>query len=194
MVGLPCFQGLWRHPGRLVQAEPGAVPRQRRGWKDSLPELPLVLFSAPRTSAASACPPRPVLCLHHYSSSSEQAAPQRNSVTKHTGDAVRTRAPGALLHGRVGGQHPQGLRASGASATSGVPRDSLPASGDSLGAEAGRYRHPARHVLSRLPEAPAMALPDRVSLVGFFALGGCVGRLHRHQRKLPHGNKKQRRL
>lgn len=45
-----------------------AVPRRRRGWKDSLPELPLVLFSASRTSAAATCPPRPVLRLHHYSS------------------------------------------------------------------------------------------------------------------------------
>lgn len=165
MAGLPGFQGLWRHPDARfrrgwscpVGREPCAVPRQRRGWKNSLPEFPLVLFSAPRTSAAAACSPRPVLCLHHYSSSSERAAPQRNSLTEHTGDAVRTRAPGASLHGRVGGQHPQRLRACAASATSGVPRDSLPASGDSLRAEAGRHRHPARHVLPRLPEVPATA-------------------------------------
>lgn len=65
----------------------------------------------------------------------------------------------------MGGQHPRGLPGSEASATSGIPRDSFPASGDSLEEEAGRRRrHPARQALPRLPQAPATAVRAASSL------------------------------
>ncbi|XP_077033537.1 uncharacterized protein LOC143693968 [Agelaius phoeniceus] len=41
--------------------------------------------------------------------------------------------------------------------------------------------------------ASSLALADHFSLVGFFALVATWGDSHRHPRKLPHGNKKQRR-
>lgn len=181
---LAWFRRGWSCP---VGREPcrGSAPAAR--LEGLAPEVSIGFILGVPQPAAAACPPRPILRLHHYLSSSQQTAPRRKSLAKHPGDAgaVRTRAPGAPLHGREGGQHPRALRGNEASATSGPPQDSLLASGDGLGAEAGRHRHPARQALPRLPEAPAtpvraatsLAFADYVSLVGFFALGGCVGRL-----------------
>lgn len=181
-----------------------AVPRRRRDLKDSLPELPLVLFSGPRTPAAAACPPRPVLRLHHYSSSSEQTALQTNSLAKHAGDAVRTHAFGATPHGRVGGQHPRGLPGSGASPPPGYPgtpsQPPVIAWKQKPGGNTPRPvtpcpAPPARSA-SRGPcvqQAPWPSVTTSRSWV-FLPWVAAWGDSHRHPRKLSHGNKKQRRV
>lgn len=227
--GSPCppARGCGDTHGRSVRVGPtlprragreGAVPRPLAGSgsRRAAPpqELLFGLFSALCTPAAAASPLRPGPRLPPYSSSSSgQAAPQRNAPAKPTGDpgALRTRSPWERSpHGRAGGQHPPvglGFFWGGGGNWSiphpaGHPRDCLPPA--ARGTETRRAA-PRRACPRCRPTAAASGgLPGprgrRLArgfgwLLGFFSSpGGLGGDSHRRPRTLPPANKQGRRV
>lgn len=139
-----------------------SVPRRQRGWKDSLPEFPSVLFSASRSPQrppalpAPSCaftiiyPPRNKLRRgeSRWQSTREMPVPFGQVPLEHPSTGAREGSTRGVCGG-VGHPPPPGHPRT-PSQPPGMP-------GDGLGAEAGRHRHPARQALPRLPEAPATA-------------------------------------
>lgn len=159
-----------------------AAPRRWRGWKDSLPELPLVLLLAPLrppTLPSPSCaftiihPPLNELRRTEIRRQSAREMPFGHVPLEHSSTGAWEGSTRRVCGG-VGHLPPPGYPG-----TPCQPRvtaweqklggtDTRPVA--SCPAWPRRQPRPVR-------AASSLALADHVSLVGFFALGGCVGRL-----------------
>lgn len=164
-----------------------AVPRRQRGWKDSLPEFPFVLFSASRSPQrppalpAPSCaftiiyPPRNKLRRgeSRWQSTGEMPVPFGHVPLEHPSTGAREGSTRGVCGG-AGHSPPPGHPRT-------PSRPPVTAWEQKPGGTDTRPVRPCPACPKRQPRpvraATSLAFADYVSLVGFFALGGCVGRL-----------------